>query len=362
MHFTNLVHALLQHTQVFVKKDFKFQVDIHGIVGILISMNNLINKKCTLSLSMKRVSLFWHIFVLFFTVQTVSIKPSTPLIEPSDELAHQIIAEARRNMPSDVQACKSLKEVEALIRMEESVNLWAIKHAFNIPYERWKQLLADIKTRKYHLQHVYYRKQKPVIDHSLASINQELYANVVSMLKKYHIHPHSVTIQYLKQFHDENPNLLAFAHTQAMYGDIAAGISFRPSSRAGEVGRDLMILVPLHECMHLWDIHTIQVRMLKTLVLNGHISDDDFSKHTSVKEWRKTLEKICDLLPLIKFKEPKFIELYLQYCIEVGKSTIVFNGQICWNQPDDDATHPNPCGELLPWVLKIHDLMKLNLV
>ncbi|HEV2917236.1 MAG TPA: hypothetical protein VGW78_05860 [Candidatus Babeliales bacterium] len=264
------------------------------------------------------------------------------------------IKKTRQNMPKKLKACKTLTQVEALLREEEKEALEAIKQAFNISNKWWKEYIDEVNRSKHFFRSKYFKQSRHVYNHSLRNTDSTLYKQIVTVLKRYGINPYAIDIVYDKQFHEKHPNCPAYtvvAYTETKNDAIEATLSFFPEPKKSLLYTHCCTIAPLHECMHLWEVHSIQIQRLLSLLIHlGHISldlaEDQFYKHPMIMKWQKKLEKIADLLPLLKFKDHVHIKTMYEELL---------CGEICYGS----EIHPDN-NELLPWVLKIKEIMGIK--
>jgi hypothetical protein len=292
-------------------------------------------------------SVFWLIFFVFYIVSIVS-NDSINI----DEIAQRVFDEAWEHMPSELQKCKSLKDIKALLKSEEQKCLLQIKNEFNIPDCFWRWFISDIKKKKRRFRRAYAKTRKSVVDHSLISVDKDLYESVIRILKLYKINPYFLDIRYDIQYHEEKTNATAYTWSYDYKGKQYAELSFIPCSKVYDAEWH-KILTALHEGMHVWDIHCNQDQFLRFI-----IPEEEYNISISVKRWKRIHEKICEILPLIKFKNLYYVTLKFEQCINTGINKILDGQIIQWNHSPDDATHPERCDELLPWVLKIEEIIQ----
>jgi hypothetical protein len=273
-----------------------------------------------------------------------------------------IIAAARRNMPPELQACKNLEEAKALLLKEEQEHLTKIKKKFNISDEEWATFLAELELKKEDYRATHFNASYPV-DHSLAEIDPNLFKQVVNTLKMYGINPGSVDIVYDKDWHDNNLDFPACSdgHTFQEKGN-AARISCVPEKTFTtlETQEEYTILAPFHEAMHIFKLHNLQRHeiLLELMHASGYKMDLDIHADRTIKNWERMQENIAYILPLLKFKNPEHVQLMYRESMRDCTHKIHKGEKIHWNTSPDHATHPAPCDVLLPWVIKIHELMR----
>jgi hypothetical protein len=280
-----------------------------------------------------------------------------------------IIASARQNMPPELQACKSLTDAELLLRKEEKQCLTAIKDAFNVPDQAWNECNAEIKAQMQYCRDIYFKTSRPEIDHSLSTLDPELFKRITQAMKIYGINPDSINIIYDQQWHAEHPGCPAYSRNPAIERTIskarelevckAAQISFIPSSLITSSSGNHTEFTPFHEAFHLIDGHGLQEDVVrKTLIKSSAAQYQKERLHPSLREWGRSQEKIAEIMPLIQLKNPRHVQVlykkYLNSCM-----CDVYNGnKIIWNKTiDADAIHPDVCAVMLPWILKIQELM-----
>jgi hypothetical protein len=260
----------------------------------------------------------------------------------------RIKRDARRNMPSKLRATLTRKDIKDLLRAEEEACLLAIKNEFKISDELWKERRTTINDFKKRNQNIDYKKSNPDKDHSLQPLDPESFKRITEALEAYGINPNAIHILY-----DEKSNDNASA---CNYPSLR--IHFTPKDnqkiqrKAHSYQQYYKLHGPAHEATHLAEIHgTQQGIILQYLNQDGH--ENAYIKQQQCwKNWTRTHEKIADLMPLLLPQPIGSLEALLMSGIDacLRKQT-----PITWNQSHPDATHPDPCAELLPWALSIKD-------
>jgi hypothetical protein len=280
---------------------------------------------------------------------------------PYTNIAASITASARKNMQPDLQACKSLEDIENLLRKEENKCLNDIKEKLDVPDLLWDECLAQIQKYKEYCLNTYFKQPNPNKDHSLANVDPELYKKVVHDAKMYGINPDSINIVYDKKRQDENPSCIAFSTGPNFYEDTfiayrPAQISFIPLNLCASK-EDQYEHTPLHEITHQIELHSIQVNLICRTLNKILLSIDFNEKGKLIKALDRNHEKYADLGPIIKFKNSKQVRVLRKIYIDNCISKIQNGEKFTWNQSPEDATRPDACAEMLPWILKIEDIM-----
>jgi hypothetical protein len=276
----------------------------------------------------------------------------------------QILISARRNMPPELQACKSLADAEALLRKEEEQCLEAIKEAFNVPDQAWNECRAEIGAQIRYCRDVYFKTPYAERDHSLSVLNPALFVRITETLKMYGINPDSVNIVYDQKYHNKNPDHPAYSRdprlervtdeTEKFKVRKYAKLSFYPSISSSYHQE----FAPFHEGMHLFEGHGLQTRLIPRVLSSHNKNNLSIFSHQSLKKWDQVQEKISEIVPLIQFKNKRHVQLVYQKCMETCMNNVHNGKKITWNKTiNADATHPDRCAEMLPWILKIQELM-----
>jgi hypothetical protein len=274
-----------------------------------------------------------------------------------------VVEEARRNMPPELKACKSLDDTKVLLQQEERRLFNAIKYEFKASDEIWDDLSKNIETKKEHFRNVVLKTPHPQSDHSLSAIDPELFQCAVRALQNLGINKDAISIVYDKRLHDVKSDWSATI-VYDENGDIPSKLSLVPNNQLPNVKfiiEEHKEVDPYHEATHIIEIHNIQDDLLqKTLesLPYYNIITRDMNSYQSVKKWLRMQEKIADLMPLIQFKNPNHVQLMYQRCMCDCNNKINAGEKIEWNQTEGSATHPSACAEILPWILKIHELMQ----
>ena len=267
-----------------------------------------------------------------------------------------MIKEMREHMPFDLLMCNTLKDVENLLRKEERECLQEIQIKFKVPEEKWRDFLRDIERKKKKFRNDFFKKKKPVVYHTLCSVDRELYQSVIKSLEMYGINSNSIDIIFDEEFHEKNKSVSAYAFTSysSEYGEYAK-ISFKPCHLVEKWEMSMQKKhVPFHEAMHLWEIHPIQTAMLKRLLLDLGYMEEDIENNYAYKKWNRFHEKMCELLPSVQFKDIKLVRCMFSYCLTVAMNV---EQKIEWNEWSIDETHPRTCEELFCWYYTIYDIM-----
>jgi hypothetical protein len=286
-----------------------------------------------------------------------------PFLQPP--IRQQITLAARQNMSPELRACKNLADAEALLRAEEQQCLNFIKDSFNVPDQIWNECLADIQEQVGYCREVYFKTDYPIVDHSLSTIDPKLYNHVTTVLTKYGINPKSINIVYDQKYHDEHPNCEAYSRSPSLWRTRSkieelrvlepAQLSITPSNLINASPNSCKAFTPYHEGIHQIEGHYLQnqlvLRFLMSLSKKPHI----FS-HISLKRWYRTQEKIAEIMPLIKFKEPQHVQSIHENCMNTCVNDVRDSKKITWNTTAK-GKHPDACAEMLPWILKIQELM-----
>jgi hypothetical protein len=263
-------------------------------------------------------------------------------------------------MKSDLQACKSLEDIENLLRKEENKCLNDIKEKLNVPDLLWDECLAQMQKYKEYCLNTYFKQPNPNKDHSLANVDPELYKKVVHDAKMYGINPDSINIKALDEENPNNANATAigpsfFENTFDIYE--SAQISIVPCNLSSTSKEHIYEYTPLHEITHLVEIHNTR-EILINRTLSKYSSNNDVTESIQVmNSLSRNQEKFASFAPLIKFKKPKHAQMLYDEYMDDCMHKIQMDEKIIWNKSPADANYPDTCAEMLPWILKIQDIM-----
>jgi hypothetical protein len=314
---------------------------------------------------------------LFFVCLTIAHQSSfggfldgliKPLLRNQDK---RIIFAAQQNMSPELQACKNFDDLEALLRKEEKQCLDDIKESFNVPDQAWNKCLAEIQEQLQYCREVYFKSTYPNVNHDFSKADPKFYQYVRHVLTtQYGINPGSLHIVYDQNYHDKHQK--AEAHTRSPeFQQITsvpkgfevrtlAQMSFLPRNCPKASSEDYREFVPYHEGVHLFEGHELQERLVHKTLMSSSKHYREVSSHVSLKKWHKMQEKIADISPLIKFKNPEHVKILYNICMHSCKCKIDNGQNITWNESPVDATHPDWCAEILPWILKMQELKHLK--
>ncbi|HEV2916731.1 MAG TPA: hypothetical protein VGW78_03210 [Candidatus Babeliales bacterium] len=279
----------------------------------------------------------------------------------------RIVASAYKNMPSKLQKCESLIDVEQLLREEENECLKKIKDYFDIPDNAWEKCQNKIRIYMHYCHEVYFKSSYPCIDHSFSKYDIQFFQYITKVLTMYGINPNAVNIVYDQEEHtkisacSQNPNIQKNFYTKELEVKDKAQISFVPPkllNASNSYTYRYTQFTPFHEGMHLFEGHVIKSKLIKQTIIKSSNKRSEIRTHQSLKEYERMQEKIAEIMPLLMFKNPHHIETLYNFSIKECLYK-AHNGQkIVWNSSPANATHPDHCSELLPWILKIKDLME----
>ncbi|HEV2917326.1 MAG TPA: hypothetical protein VGW78_06310 [Candidatus Babeliales bacterium] len=268
----------------------------------------------------------------------------------------QIIARAKENMPAELKTCKNLAEVKKLLRQEEATCYKEIQNAFNIPDNMWHLMMQGKKAHKKYTRKILLQKEYPSIDHSLAEIDPDQYQYLVQILTLYGINSNAVNITYNKE-ELEKYNHPAHAAQNNYFNNGPAEISCHPLDKAKATYKAELIARSIHEAMHLFDSHHYMIILLGEAMVD-YISTEQFQESKQYKDLRIMHEKIADIMPLLKFQNKEHIQALFTDAMNSCLNKVYDKKGIRWDPScTDDGIHPCRCDVILPWVLKIMELL-----
>jgi hypothetical protein len=291
-----------------------------------------------------------------------------PLLRNQDR---RIISAAQQNMSPELQACKSFDDLEALLRKKEKQCLDAIKESFNVPDRAWNKCLTEIQEQLQYCREIYFKSTQPNVNHDFSKVDPKFYQYVRHVLTtKYGTNPDSLNIIYDQKYHDKGSGCEGYTRSPELRKKASepkkfevrtlAQMSFLPRNCPTASSEDYREFTVYHEGVHYFEGHGLQKSLVhKTLMLSSEHYRED-SSHVSLKNWHRMQEKIADISPIIKFKNPQHVKTLHNTCMNSCKRKIYDGQNITWNESPADATHPDECSEVLPWIVRIQELKHLK--
>jgi hypothetical protein len=273
-----------------------------------------------------------------------------------EKLKKQCIQEARKHMPEDLKACKTIDDIETLLRKKEKES-WLKGHINGeIEDEQFKDFVKDIADFRNYVQSVYLKTPRPDVDHSFKQHDPIMYDHICTVFKEMEIHPESIDIiQADSDEVDFSMRVVGPSITRTPEGSIL--VSECPIVFVSCLDRDsyakklksiekheFNYFTPYHESIHILNIHYTVV---------GYFVSSD----TSIIQ-----EGDAELLPLLKTKDIDLVLTQMQRSFDAYADHIKNKRIIKWNRgmENNDRIHPDQCTQLLPYYLKIHDILIKN--
>ena len=303
------------------------------------------------------------ILLCFLCISMQGMKP--------DEMRQHFLQEACSNMPEEVRQCTSLEDMEAMLRQEEEDSIENIKETYSIPDDVWEEYMDLCTTTRDYIKNEYLTTPRPDRKHSLADVDPSWYEHICESFRKSGIHPDAVDILHVparSRVKEKSP--LGRAGSPCI--DVDASIESIVIKKEAETFfcslqdfyssnvpikmayGDFTYFVPYHEAIHLTEAHfTISTLMHECICKsNSNCSLIWFPL-------ARFHEKMAALLPLIQQKDPALIDgqikKALQYCMDHAR----WRRPMTWNKTHNiKERHPDNCTELLPYLLKIKDLIQ----
>jgi hypothetical protein len=291
-----------------------------------------------------------------------------------DEMRQHFLQEARSNMPEEVRQCTSLEDMEAMLRQEEEDSIENIKETYSIPDDVWEEYMDLCTTTRDYIKNEYLTTPRPERKHSLEKEDPVYYRHVCEVFKKSGIHPDAVTILYrpprgTATASAGSPEIDIDKTTESKITTKKEAVAYfcslrdiNPSNIPMQVTpRHNLYFAPYHEAIHLTEAHSVVFGLMRDC--NRKFGNNHPFDYTEEKFLlARSQEKIAELLPLIQQKNIILVNQRIKNALSTCMKHAKQGRPIPWNERLSDDVHPDFCTELLPYLIKIKDLVQKKAV
>jgi hypothetical protein len=275
------------------------------------------------------------------------------ILTDRQKLKQQCIKEAQQHMPKELKQCESLENIEKLLRNKER-ELWeeSLRHDGYFE-EDIHEFIKHIYDARAYVKNVYAKTPRKNVDHSLQKHDRPLYEHICHIFEEMEINPKAVDMVIENRFevsmNVEGPLLYKNEDNSFVIGKnatlfVTEGYRNKKHITSQIKKGELDYFVPYHEGTHI-----IEADEEIGDLFRGNVEIHIFQ------------EQNAQLLPLLKTRDIDLVNTNINSALDKCLKHHQNGFRLRWNKHMDDYdARPDECTQMLPYYLKIRDIMSKN--